>query len=332
MKTAVLLLRALLIAGCSAASPSPTSPAPSQTVTVSPGRLGCRGGAPASPAATTAALPASTVSSLQAVLDQRTSAKPDEPSVSAAVLVPRQGFWAGAAGVEDTVSHSEASPQTIYAAASITKTFTAALTLLLVRDSLVELDKPAAGYLDSAAATKTNGASVRQLLGHRSGIDSFTDHPQIRDHAATTDELLALIGPPHADPGAQYEYSNSNYLLLGLLVEHVGGAPYEQQLRTKLLEPNGLSRTFFSARESAPAPVAHGYGSASDLKGDQYDGSGRLPNAIEASSAWAAGAIASTPTDLAHWLYALCSGAVVGDELTSEMFDDIGYGEYGLGI
>jgi CubicO group peptidase (beta-lactamase class C family) len=68
-----------------------------------------------------------------------------------------------------------------------------------------------------------------------------------------------------------------------------------------------------------------------EQKGDLYDGSGRLPNAIAASSGWAAGGIASTPTDLAQWLYALCSGAVVGDELTRQMFD-VGTGEYGLGI
>jgi D-alanyl-D-alanine carboxypeptidase len=68
-----------------------------------------------------------------------------------------------------------------------------------------------------------------------------------------------------------------------------------------------------------------------EQKGDLYDGSGRLPSAITASSAWAAGAIASTPTDLARWLYALCSGAVLGDELTRQMFD-VGADAYGLGI
>jgi D-alanyl-D-alanine carboxypeptidase len=79
-------------------------------------------------------------------------------------------------------------------------------------------------------------------------------------------------------------------------------------------------------------PFAHGYGRLSELKGDLYDGSGYLPFETLATAAWAAGAIASTPRDVARWLYLLCTGVVLGDDYTAEMVADDPPSDYGLGV
>jgi D-alanyl-D-alanine carboxypeptidase len=207
----------------------------------------------------------------------------------------------------------------VYAFASVTKLFVAALTLLLVKDGVLGLEDPATKWLDPAAGQKANNATIRQLLSHRSGIASYTEGDTIltQKHAWTTVQLLDLVGAPHFAAGSQEEYSNTNYLLLGLIVERAGKAPLQSQLRTRIFGAHGLRRTYLSGREKAPAPLAHGYGTATVLTGDVYDGSGYLPNEGLATAAWAAGGIASTPSDVARFLYLLGSGAVLGDDLTA---------------
>ena len=321
---------AILVAACSAgtSSPAPTA-APSATTAPSPASLGP---APTLPAITDAALPAELAGKLQAVLDKRQAARSDEASVSAAVIVPGRGVWAGAAGVADTAAKSPASPQTVYAFGSVTKLFVASLTLLLVKDGVLGLDDPATKWLDVTAGHKANDASIRQLLTHRSGIASYTEGDTIltKKQAWTTAQLLDMVGAPHFAAGSQEEYSNTNYLLLGLIVERAGKAPLENQLRTRILEPYGLVRTYLSGREKAPGPLAHGYGTATVLTGDLYDGSGYLPNEPLATGAWAAGGLASTPSDVARFLYLLDSGALLGDDLTANVLEYGTQNVYGL--
>jgi D-alanyl-D-alanine carboxypeptidase len=284
------------------------------------------------PAITDVALPADLAAKLQAVLDKRRAARSDEPSVSAAVIVPGKGTWTGASGVAETAAKTPATAQTVYAFASVTKVFVAGLTLLLVEDGVLGLDDPATKWLDATAGQKANDATIRQLLTHRSGIASFTEGDTIltQKQAWTTAQLLDLVGAPHFAAGSQEEYSNTNYLLLGLIAERAGKAPLENQLRKRILGAYGLKRTYLSGREMAPAPLAHGYGRATQLTGDLYDGSGYLPNEALATGAWAAGAIASTPSDVARYLYLLGSGGVLGNELTANALEYSTQDVYGL--
>jgi D-alanyl-D-alanine carboxypeptidase len=196
----------------------------------------------------------------------------------------------------------------------------------------VGLDDPATKWLDPVAGQKANDATVRQLLTHHSGIASFTEGDAILKpkEVWTTAQLLDLVGAPHFAAGRQEEYSNTNYLLLGLIVERAGKAPLEIQLRERILGAYGLKRTYLSGREKAPAPLAHGYGRATQLTGDLYDGSGYLPNEALATGAWAAGAIASTPSDVARFLYLLGSGAVLGRDLTANALEYGTQDVYGL--
>jgi D-alanyl-D-alanine carboxypeptidase len=321
---------AVLVAACAAqtSSPAPTATA-GATTAASPASLGA---APILPEINDAALPTELAGKLQAVLDKRQAARSDEPSVSAAVIVPGRGVWAGASGVADTAAKTVATAQTVYAFGSVTKLFVSGLTLLLVKDGVLELDDQATQWLDATAGQKANNATIRQLLTHRSGIASYTDSDPIltQKQAWTTAQLLDLVGAPHFAAGSQEEYSNTNYVLLGLIVERAGKAPLENQLRKRILGAYGLKRTYLSGREKAPAPLAHGYGQATQLTGDLYDGSGYLPNEALATGAWAAGAIASTPSDVARFLYLLGSGAVLGNDLTANALEYDTQDDYGL--
>ena len=278
-------------------------------------------------------LPSSVAAELQAALTKYVQTH-HTPSASGAVIIPGKGTWAGAVGLADTTKARAATTDTAYAIASITKTFVAALTLQLVRDGHLGLDDAAGRWLDASAAAKANGATIRQLLGHRSGVASYTETDAINtpDKIWSIQELLGLIGAPLFAAGAQAHYSNSDYLLLGLIDEHAGGAPLSTQLRERLFKPNGLDRTFFSAAEQVAPPLAHGYGLAAPLAGDRYDNSGYLPNRSQATQAWSAGSMASTPSDVARFLYAVCRGTVAGDKLRRQMLPPGGTDSYGLGL
>ena len=154
-----LAVLAVILTACAA----PTSSlAPTATARATAASAPPVGGAPALPGITDAALPTELVGKLQAVLDERQTARSDEPSLSAAVIVPGRGVWAGAAGFADTAAKTPATPQTVYAFASVTKLFVAGLTLLLVKDGVLGLDDRAAQWLDATAGQKANNATIRQ--------------------------------------------------------------------------------------------------------------------------------------------------------------------------
>ena len=119
---------------------------------------------------------------------------------------------------------------------SVDKMFTAALILLIVEERLVDLDDRVDGWIDAPAVT------IRQLLNHTSGIAS--DDPSL---------------PPVCDPGSCQSYSNSGYHYLKALVEAVTGQEYAAALRDRVLDPLGLTRTFYPTQEQARGPAAVGY-------------------------------------------------------------------------
>lgn len=338
MRLVALLAAALLAASCSivAPTPSPTvivTPGPTPGATPSPTQQASPTGAP-SPAVgplVDEPLPADVAEALQGVINGYLVEHGLAPSISAAVVVPGVGTWSGVGGFADREEEVPATPDTIYAIGGITQTFVAALILRLAEDGYLGLDDPAAEYLGPVTAAKTNDATIRQLLGHRSGIDDY--YPDARpDRAWTIDELLDLIGAPPFSPGADTEYSNTNYLLLGLIAEVVTGGPLGELLHEYLLDPFDLTRTYYAASETVDEPLARGYVVADRVYRDVYDGSGHLPNANEASATRGAGAMSSTASDLARWIYLLFSGQVLRPESQSAMLDFSLSNEYGLGV
>jgi len=190
---------------------------------------------------------------------------------------------------------------------SITKTFVAALTLLLVEDGELGLDVEVTTHL-SARYEPVGSVTVRSLLNHTSGLPDFFEDAGFAarwqenpNRAWDPDELIEVsLALPRHEPGV-FSYANSNYVLIGLMIESVTGCPVGELLRKRILDPLRLSAT-------------------------------RLP-----ATATAAGGLASTTDELARFLAALFAGQIVGETSLREMLttvpsDWVESQGYGLGI
>lgn len=214
---------------------------------------------------------------------------------------------------------------------SITNVFTSALSLMLVEDGLVDLDAPASDYITRVPMPE--GVTVRHLLGHRSGIASHTNEEFFEEvgrddgRVWAPEEMVANIADEPADfePGTDFTYSNTNYILLGILIEEVVGDTYHDTLRSRILEPLAMPDTYVDGVEDG-ADVALSYTGffTKTLEPITADYTGI------ATSAWSAGAMVSTPADLHLFFTALFGGGLINDGLLDEM--TTAPEGYGLGI
>jgi CubicO group peptidase (beta-lactamase class C family) len=287
------------VGASASSSPGPTGPAPSGTALA--------GG----PTATAA---------LEAVLDAHLlqwRAKTATPGVSVSISFADGTTWNGTAGVADVKAGRAVTPDTAFPVASVSKTFTSALILGLVADGKLALDRSARSYLPSLPIDKR--ITIRELLDHTSGLRDFFLDPKIdkalqSDRTRTWDPTMSLryIRKPLGTPGTIWHYSNTNYLVLGMIAEVVGGAPVADQLRSRFLGPLGLDATWYQAVERPRAPLATAYRlSATTLTAKPVslsDGSSVSPFTSVVTAAGAAGSIASTAGDLAQWARALYGG------------------------
>ncbi|MFD6935316.1 serine hydrolase domain-containing protein [Streptomyces goshikiensis] len=218
--------------------------------------------------------------------------------------------------------------------ASNTKTMTAAVIALLAQDGKLRLSDPVSAYVSGVP----NGGNITigQLLKMRSGLYNYTMAPELSaaldadpGRAFTPRQMLdiAFRHPPNFAPGASYEYSNTNYVLLGLVAEKAGGRPLGQQFQDRLFAPLGLKGTSLPGihDRSLPAPFSHGYmygGTSYALADDPYPAAiseaartGKLKPTDythqNPSYANAAGGAVSTADDLATWIKALVTGKVL---------------------
>jgi D-alanyl-D-alanine carboxypeptidase len=206
----------------------------------------------------------------------------------------------------------------------------------LVESSELSLDAPATDYLPADFTFDTNGATVRQLLGMRSGIpDWFGDAveqqmAEVRAHVWTIDEVLALVDETRLPLGT-LGYADTNYNLLGLIVEHVRGQSLVDVLRAGVLQVDGTDRLIYQPDEAPTDPIAMPRG---ESRAEFEEGGGYLPSISDASSGGAAGGMASDSISLARWWRALCAGEIVSEASLTEMaaFDDSAEDHYGLGM
>ena len=156
--------------------------------------------------------------------------KADGSGVTATVM-SADGTWSGAVGKADGVRDVEVDSQ--FAIASITKTVIAAQVMQMVEAGELSLDDPATDHLPSDLDFDSNGATIRQLLGMRSGIPDYLDAisdsmTTDRQHRWTPTDVLALVATDRSPAGGLFEYSSTNYVLLGLIIEQVRGPPCVQ--------------------------------------------------------------------------------------------------------
>ena len=252
-----------------------------------------------------------------------------------ATVMTAEGTWSGTTGKADGVRDLQVDDQ--FAIASITKSVVAAQVMLMVEAGELDLDDPVAKYLPANLQFDTNGATIRQLLGHRSGIPDYYDllydsQPTDFQRVWTPTEILALLPAGRTPPGSTFEYAETNYLVLQLAIEHVRGRPLVDVLRDGALAVDGIYRLVYQPEERPTEPMAMPSGASHavlPIRG------GYLPSLASASGVHASGAIASDSPSLARWLRALCAGEIISQASLTEMstFKPAEYiGGYGLGM
>jgi len=285
---------------------------------------------------------------LSAALDNVRSA--GMPGVFAEVRDGDQ-VWRGASGVADVTSGLPVTPDMRHRVGSITKTFTAAAVMHQVEGGRVQLDTPVGHYLPRLVpAERGQAITVRMLLNHTSGLADYFLNPKIdvalqRDPTRrwTAADALKYVGKRLSPPGKAWHYANTNYLLLGLIVERLTGNSLAVEIRDRFLTPLGLTATWYQAVEKPRTELAHGYrfsGTKLTAKPiDLTDGSGIAPFRSVVTAADGAGSMAGTSADLARWGRALYGGDVLGPIGTALLLSDFtkttGYlpgASYGFGV
>ena len=191
---------------------------------------------------------------------------------------------------------------------------------------------------------------MRQLLDHTSGLHDYFYDPDIdadlladRTRAWTATEALTYVGKPYFEPGTGWHYSNTNYLVLGLLAETVEGLPLAEQFRSRFLEPYGLDHTHYQGVEEPRGPIARAYrfsGPGLRLRPIPLsDGTNVVPFTSVVTAAGSAGSVASTADDLVTWARALYGGSVLTPASLAAMVGDVSLTAsfepsipYGLGV
>ncbi|GAC1654445.1 MAG: serine hydrolase domain-containing protein [Vulcanimicrobiaceae bacterium] len=241
-------------------------------------------------------------------------------------------LYARGYGFRDPQRRRNADRKTIYQVGSLTKQFTAACVLMLVRDGKLSLESTLSQYVPhySKAATVT----VRELLTQTSGIPSYTDDAAFAvwgKSRMSHDDVLAHVAllDLHFAPGTHWEYSNTNYFLLGMILERVSGMAYADFLRTRFLEPLHLHSTFYTG----PDRKQDGDRAA----GSAWNGAAFSPLELPAmDAAFSAGGLSSTVDDLTAWDAALLDGRVLPLSLaglmTTQSVLPTGASGYGMGL
>jgi len=246
------------------------------------------------------------------------------PGVIVRVKDARHAARDYAAGVDDLSTGTVLRPSARYRVGSVTKTFVATIVLQLVGEARLGLDEPVAKRLPGLLS---NGRriTVRELLNHTSGLPDYTEDPElfagiVRNRVWTPRELVAMADrrPQLFAPGSAWRYSNTNYIVAGLLIRRVTGHSLAHDLKQRIFLALHLHHTSFPVTSARLAGYhAHGYISpetAPTADGPRLDVTGYNP-----SHAWAAGAIVSNTADLSHFYEALLTGRLLTRPLLREM-------------
>ncbi|MEU7136027.1 serine hydrolase domain-containing protein [Streptomyces sp. NPDC046261] len=253
--------------------------------------------------------------------------------------------WRGAAGKADLTTGERARADGRFRIGSVTKTFAAAVTLQLVAEKKVRLDDPIQRYLPGVVPNGAN-ITVRQLLNHTSGLFDYTDDPEFAlDDEASVRRYLAegrwttysarhLVDvanqhDPYFAPGQGWKYSNTNYILVGMLIEKVSGSTWQREVDRRVIRPLRLDDTSMPTTSTRiPGPHAKAYLPLPEGPADV--------SRINTTVAGAAGAGISSTHDLNRFYAALFGGRLLPAAQLAELkktvpAPDLG-AEYGLGV
>jgi D-alanyl-D-alanine carboxypeptidase len=241
----------------------------------------------------------------------------------------------GTAGYADVSTHVRMRASDRYRIASLTKTFVSVVILQLEAEGKLDIDDPVDKWLPGLVP---NGSAItlHELLNHTSGLFDYTEDPAFTAallaaplRTWTPRELLAyaFAHPALFAPGSNWHYSNTNYIILGLVAEAVAQWPLGELLQERIFTPLGLSSTSFPVAIEIDDTFVHGYVS---INGSPLID---ITAALSPSSAWAAGGLVSNERDVATFYRALLTGKVLpGAQLREMKVPAENAGTYGLGI
>ncbi|MDF2827346.1 MAG: Serine-type D-Ala-D-Ala carboxypeptidase [Mycobacterium sp.] len=293
-----------------------------------------------------------------------------ENGIPGAIVLVRsseKGDWRATFGLADVTGTAPPSVDDHVRIGSLTKTLTATVILQLQQEGRLAISDPISRFLPQVP--NGENITIRQLAEMRSGLYSYTGDPAFAatlerrpETVWTPQQLLdvAFAHPPNAPPGSQYEYNNTNYVLLGLVIEELTGMSASDALRTRIFEPLGLRNTTLPAATDSGLPAEHPRGY---MWGPNEAFEGPLPQPqLEAalsgerrpddhtddnpSWAWTAGAVVSRAEDVADFTEAMVAGSLL-DETTRQwrlanlkpmnaaatgVAAELGFGTYGFGL
>ena len=325
-RVSALAMAAVLMLAASGCADEPTSPQPSAT---------------APPASSTA----QAAKPMNDAAAQRLDAAVNQAMTAAAVPGAIIGIWGPdgtyvrAFGVADKTTRAPMKTDFYSRIGSQTKTFTATAVLQLADEGKIGLDDPIAKYIDGVP--QGDKITLRQLARMQSGLFNYSEAKGFQQalfadprRPFTPQELLgfAFSEPNMFPPGGGFLYCNTNYILLGLVVEKIGGQPLRDYIRDHILTPLGMSHTSFPSDNAFPEPHAQGY------TVQTADGKETTATDWDPSWGWAAGAMISTLEDMHTWAPALATGKLLTPQMQEQRLQTVGspgmppQDGYGLGI
>jgi D-alanyl-D-alanine carboxypeptidase len=273
------------------------------------------------------AFPPEVVAEIQAEMDDLTAST--LPPGTAVWIDALEYRFEGASGVADLTDDTPMPPEGAFRIGSITKMFTAVVIVQLAEDGVLTLDDPLALWLPEVAEQLPYGDTItlRHLLTHTSGLFNVVEHESYYadifaeaeiDEAAGTVTLDCVQRDPHDtlaryvsgkeaqfEPGAQWRYSNTNYTLLGMIIEAAAEMPLAEAYRTHIYEPLDMTSTFLDCYEAPLIDVVHGYTGSKDAMSDVTE--------LHESVGWSAGGLVSTAPDLVAFARGLFGGTLFDD-------------------
>ncbi|MBP6470705.1 MAG: beta-lactamase family protein [Chloroflexi bacterium] len=340
------LIMLLLLIGCSSTAQADPQASPPDVVTETEAEMD-ETTTQDIPQALPQAFSPDVVAEIQAEMDDLTTGGLP-PGMIVWIDAPENRFE-GASGSANLSDDIPMPPEGAFRIGSITKMFTATVIVQLAEDGVLTLDDPLALWLPEVAAQLPYGDQItlRHLLTHTSGLFNVVEHEaywadlfteMVVDEEAGTVTLPCVQRDPHDtltryvygkdanfEPGAQWYYSNTNYTLLGMVIEAATEMPLAEAYRTHIYEPLGMASTFLDCYEEPLIDVVHGYSGIGDAMNDVTE--------LHESVGWSAGGIVSTASDLIAFARGLFGGALFDDPASLvAMTTPTPGSSYGLGI
>ncbi|MFC1724249.1 serine hydrolase domain-containing protein [candidate division KSB1 bacterium] len=275
---------------------------------------------------------------LQSTLENALSKCQNARGATTAVSIPGKTVWVGASGYSGPTEADKMRPEMLFEIGKTKNTFTAALILKYVEEGLLSLEDPISNWITEYQNIDP-GITVRQLLDHSSGIYDYASHYNYpmryffyyRTKEWTPESILTLfINEPYFSPGSNYWSSNTNYLLLQMIIDEISNSDRIVQFRDRIFDPLSLSNTYIDYFEDIPEnEIAHGwYWDEQGIYVDIYP---------EARTAWATFnrlSIFTSAEDILKWYKALFEGQVINQSSLNDMtsFKYVIGNQYDLGI